>query len=222
MSDISMSIGKVETPKLYSQLGVLVMDGSSSMTERAGENITKAQAANNATRELFTRFKVSRVAKHFSFAVVTFDTDDRTKMPPTQTGPELDDNGDYDPLIGHGGGTRIYRALEQADHMVNEFIRTATTEDVPCSAVILLMSDGRCDNPAKTREVAAAIKSGENGGKVTLCTTLFATIGKSDAAGEALLRDIATDPVMGYKTVYDSATLRHCFAPAMWSTNLIT
>jgi hypothetical protein len=63
--------------------------------------------------------------------------------------------------------------------------------------------------------MVTAIKSGENGGKVTLCTTLFATIGQSDAAGEALLRDIATDPVMGYKTVYDAETLRNFFERSM-------
>ena len=208
-------IGRVETPKQFSQLGVLVMDGSGSMTEQAGGNITKAQASNNATRELFTRFKVSRVACNFSFAVLTFDNDTTIRMPPTQVGPDLDDNADYDPLVGHGGGTRIYRALEEASRVVDEFLRNSPAEGVPSSAVILLMSDGCCSDPAKTRDIVTAIKSGENGGRVTICTTLFATVGKPNPAGDMLLRDIASDPVMGYKTVYDAETLRNFFERSM-------
>ena len=34
----------------------------------------------------------------------------------------------------------------------------------------------------------------------------FMLVGMPDAAGEALLKEIASDPVMGYKTVYDAAT----------------
>jgi uncharacterized protein YegL len=205
------SIGKIETPRQFSQLGLLVVDGSGSMTEQAVGNISKAQATNNSIRELFTRFKVSRVAKNFSFAVITFDNTARVRLYPTEVGPNLDDNADYNPLNGHGGGTSIHTALEESEKMISDYFATAPPGGVPHSAIILVMSDGCCGNPKKTKEVAERIKNGQHGSNVKLCSTLFATVGATDAAGENLLRDIASDPVMGYKTVYDGETLRTFF-----------
>ncbi len=206
-----LRVGKIETPKQFSQLAVSVVDGSGSMTEPAAGNITKAQATNNAIRELFTRFKVSRVARNFTFAVVSFDNQASIRLQPTQVGPSLDDNADYDPTKGHGGGTCIYRALEEAERLVNDFLANAPEGGVPHSAVILVMSDGLCSDPAATKQVADRIKNGPYGAKVTICSTLFATIGNPDPAGEQLLKEIATDPVMGYKTIYDGETLRGFF-----------
>jgi Mg-chelatase subunit ChlD len=209
--ETTFSIGKIETPKQFAQLGLLVVDGSGSMGEHAAGNISKAQATNNSIRELFTRFKASRVAKNFTFGMITFDDSSAIRLQPTDVGPALDDNGDYNPLNGHGGGTRIFAALETAEKMANDFIAAAPAGGVPHSALILVMSDGCCSDPAQTKAVAARIKSGPNAARVKICSTLFATIGRSDAAGEALLKEIASDPVMGYKTVYDGETLRGFF-----------
>lgn len=214
-----LRIGRIETPKQFSQLGVLVVDGSGSMTEPAAGNITKAQATNNAIREMFTRFKVSRVAKNFTFAIVTFDDHAEIRLKPTQVGPDLDDNADYDPTKGHGGGTRIYAALEEAEKIVNDFLASAPAEGVPHSAVILVMSDGLCSDPGRTKQVAEQIKNGPYGSKITICCTLFATVGNPDPAGEQLLRELASDPVMGYKTVYDGETLRGFFIRSMSSAS---
>jgi hypothetical protein len=95
-------IGTIDTPKQFYQLGVLVMDGSGSMNGASAGNISKAQATNNSVRELLTRFKASRVKKNFAFAVVTFDDSVGVRLQPTDVGPGLDDNGDYNPLVGHG------------------------------------------------------------------------------------------------------------------------
>jgi hypothetical protein len=181
------------------------------MTEPAVGNITKAQATNNAIREMFTRFKASRIAKSFSFAVVAFDDKVSVRLRATDVGPSLDDNGDYNPLNGHGGGTRIHLALDEAERLANDFIAGAPAGGVQHSAVILVMSDGNCGDPPATAASAARIKSGPNANRIRICSTLFARVGNKDAAGEALLKDIATDPVMGYKTVYDGDTLRSFF-----------
>lgn len=206
-----LRVGRIETPRQFSQLGVLVVDGSGSMTEPAVGNITKAQATNNSIRELFTRFKASRVARNFAFAVVTFGGSANVILQRTEVGPSLDDNGDYNPLNGHGGGTRIYTGLEEAGRIVEEFLRKAPENGVPHSAVILVMSDGCCSDPVRTQQVADRIKNGPHGPVVRICSTFFATIGNKDAAGEALLKEIASDPVMGYKTLYDGETLRGYF-----------
>jgi Mg-chelatase subunit ChlD len=208
-------IGRIETPRQFSQLGLLVADGSGSMTEQAVGNISKAQATNNATRELFTRFKVSRVARNFSFALVTFDSIPQVRLQPTEVGPMLDDNADYNPLNGHGGGTNIYAALEEAEQIVNSYLASAPLGGVPYSVVILIMSDGCCSDPSRTKQVADRIKNGPNGSRIRICSSLFATVGSTDVAGETLLREVASDPVMGYKTVYDGETLRAFFEKSM-------
>ena len=207
----TFSIGRIEAPKQFSQLGLLVVDGSGSMGGPAAGNITKAQATNNAIRELFTRFKASRVAKNFTFGVITFDDAPTIRLQPTDVGPSLDDNDDYNPMQGHGGGTNIFAALDAAEKMANDFLAAAPSGGVPHSVVMLVMSDGCCSNPAQTKAVATRIKNGPNGARVKICSTLFSMVGMPDAAGEALLKEIASDPVMGYKTVYDGETLRSFF-----------
>lgn len=209
-----LTIGKIETPKQFAQLGILVPDGSGSMKDPAVGHIPKAQATNHAIRELFTRFKVSRVGKNFAFSVVTFDTGVKLRMPPTEVGPQLDDNADYNPLNGHGGGTNIYTALDKAREIADAFITAAPAGGVPHSAVILLMSDGCCSDPARTQQVADAIKQGPNSSRIKICTTLFATMGQPDVAGEQLLRSIASD-VNSYKTCYDAETLRAFFIASL-------
>jgi hypothetical protein len=143
--------------------------------------------------------------------MITFDDRPTIRLQPTDVGPSLDDNDNYDPLVGHGNGTKIYLALEEAEKLADEFLAKAPTGGVPHSVIILLMSDGCCEDPGRTRAVAERIKKGPNGSRVTVCSTLFATVGNKDTAGEALLKDLASDPVMGYKTVYDGETLRGFF-----------
>jgi uncharacterized protein YegL len=204
--DAPVGLGKIETPRQFAQLFVPVLDGSGSMTDAAPGNITKAQATNSAVRGLLTRMKVSRIAPNFSCGLITFDTTP-TVVVPTQDLSRVDDNGDYDPLRGHGGGTNIYAALEAAETMVSDFLALQPAGGVSHKAVIILMSDGCCSEPARTRQVAARLKT-TYAGKLTLACTLFGTIGQSDAAGEQLLREIASDPVRYFKTVYDAETLR--------------
>lgn len=199
--------GRVETPRHFAQLILPVLDGSGSMTEQARGNITKAQATNMALRELLTRIKISGVAQNFSCGVLTFDHAVKERLAPTPIA-SVDDNDSYDPLAGHGGGTSIFLALEEAERVVDRFLQQAPEGGVPHSAVILLMSDGCCSRPDLTRANAQRIKHGPNGYRITIACTLFATVGNVDAAGEALLREIASDPVKYYKTVYDADTLR--------------
>ena len=87
----TFNIGVVKTSRQFRQLGVLVQDGSGSMAGGAPGNMSKAQAVNLATRELLTRFKVSRYANNFDFAVVTYDHAAAIHTPPTPA-RSLDDN----------------------------------------------------------------------------------------------------------------------------------
>jgi hypothetical protein len=55
-----ITIQRVTAPKTWEQLGVLVLDGSGSMSGETTGNTTKAQGVDSAVREMFTRFKASR------------------------------------------------------------------------------------------------------------------------------------------------------------------
>ena len=214
----TFSIGVVKTSRQFRQLGVLVEDGSGSMAGGAPGNMTKAQAVSLATRELLTRFKVSRYANNFDFAVVTYDHAAAVHTHPTPA-VSIDDNASYDPMAAHGGGTNIAAGLQKARELVEAFLAQAPAEGVPHSAVIVVMSDGECQNPDGTRQEAQLIKSGPNGSRVTVCSTLFATVGAPNGQAEALLKEIASDPVQNYKTVYDANTLRGFFIASMSSAS---
>lgn len=197
-------------PQSFHQLGIFVLDGSGSMTELAADGLTKAQAVSSAVRDLFTRFKVSRQKSNFSFAVVAFDQDAGVRLGVTAAG-DVDDNADYDPLAGRGGGTFIGSGLEAARTLADTFLAQARA-DIPASVVIVVMSDGMCGDPAGTLAAAGKVKQRE---RVRLCATYFARVGQSDPAAQETLKKIATDPVGGYKTVYDAESLRAFFIASM-------
>lgn len=220
-SEHNVDLGVIVAPPTFNQLGVLVLDGSGSMAEPARGKMTKAQAVNAAVREMFTRFSVSRYKRNFSFAVVTFDSKAKTQIPVTLA-PDIDDNADYDPMREHGGGTDIGSGLREAQKIAEDFLRNAS-QDIPASAVIVVMSDGLdgqggVGNSAETLRIAEDIKGNKD---ITICSTYFAKVGASDAAAQDHLRAIASNPATGYKTVYDDETLRKFFiASVSTGTNL--
>jgi hypothetical protein len=59
-------------PQTFHQLGILVLDGSGSMSELTDGKISKADAVNMGVRELLTRLVSSKNSKDFSIAVVKF------------------------------------------------------------------------------------------------------------------------------------------------------
>jgi len=174
------SFGAIREAQTFGQLGSLVLDGSGTMTEPAQGEITKAQAANNAVREMFTRSSVSRYRKNLSFAVITFDEEAKVHTPITPA-TEIDDNGNFHSQTEHGGGARMEEGLKRAKEI--EEIRSNR--------------------------------------KIKICTTYFATVGKTDVEAQNHLRALASDPTGGYKTVYDAESL-HKFFIASLSTALLT
>jgi uncharacterized protein YegL len=216
-----INIGQVSVPRSFHQLGLLVCDGSGSMVQdRTIGGICKSDAANDAIRGMLTRFKVSRYADDFSFGVISFDDHASLKTPVTTT-KLIDDNGDYNPSVGHGGGTNIGAGLELAQTVALDFLQQNQNDGIPLSVVIVVMSDGMCGSPDHTRDVATRIKQIP---KITVCATLFAQTGAPNAEmreAENLLRDVATDPVINYKTTYDAETLRKFFTASVSSSSAV-
>lgn len=201
-----VDLGVVMAPQAFSQLGILVLDGSGSMADLAEGKISKAHAVDGAVREMLTRFMVSRYKQNFSFAVVAFD-DHASVHTPITSAVDIDDRANYDPMRNHGGGTNIGAGLREAWRIAKEFLRT-TPEDIPASVVIVVMSDGLDGAPDRTLHLAKEIKSNP---EIMICTTYFAQIGAVEQEAQDHLRALATHPTTDFGTVYDAETLRKFF-----------
>ncbi len=212
------NLGSIKSPPRFNQLGILVLDGSSSMNEMTAESVTKAQAVNTAVGDIFERFRESKYAKNFSFAVVTFDENAQPHTPITAAG-DLPIRADYDPTRNHGGATNIATGLQEAKRIAGEFLRSAPLE-VPTSVVIVVMSDGRdgdggVGDPEETRRIADEIKRNS---AISVCSTYFAGAERQDQQEQENLKALASNPVINYKTVSDTESLRKFFYASLSAT----
>lgn len=201
-------VGTPVIPRYFHQLGILVLDGSGSMTEKAAMNSTKAKEVNAAVMELFNRINVSRVKQNFSFACIKFDETATVSLPPTPFDFNVLMNENYDPTIGKGGGTQIFEALNEAKKLAENFLNNAPPDGVPHKVLILLMSDGMCFQPETTVAVANNLKSNP---KILMASAYFGTVGEIDTDAQRVLKEVSTDPVTYYTTVYDGEALRAFF-----------
>ena len=116
---IGKRVGKMSSPKTFEELGILVLDGSGSMEEQTVQKVSKADAVTMAVNDLFSRCKISRNKKNFSFAIVNYDHRSMVKMQPTPV-VDIDDHGDYNPMDGLGGATYISKGLEEAKKIAEQ------------------------------------------------------------------------------------------------------
>lgn len=212
MSETGLIIDKPVIPQTFHQLGILVLDGSGSMSESGKNGLTKAQEVEMGMKEMFSRFDASRVKNNFSFSCIKFDTSATVTLPPTVFSNIDYYNEDFNPMNGKGGGTHIFEALKEAKTVAENFLNKAPQGGVRHSVVILLMSDGMCFEPQETINVSNSIKS--IGGIDIACAYLaeIGTANESDKSDtQSLMKSIATNPVQYYQTVYDGDTLRKFF-----------
>lgn len=211
MEQTGLIIDKPEVPRTFHQLGILVLDGSGSMSETGRQQLTKAQEVEMGIKEMFSRFDASRVKNNFSFACVKFDTTSTITLQPTSF-KDLDYySEDFNPLNGKGKGTHIFDGLNEAKRIAEAFLSNAPIDGVKHSVVILLMSDGLCFQPATSIAVADNIKLNK---QIVIASAYFAEIGNNNdeaTSTKNLLQEIATNPVSYYATVYDGETLRKFF-----------
>ncbi len=211
MEETGLVIDKPEVPQTFHQLGILVLDGSGSMSASGRQGLTKAQEVEMGMKEMFSRFDASRVKNNFSFACVKFDTTATTSLNQTPF-KDLDYfNEDFNPLNGKGGGTHIFDGLKEAKLIADDFLNNAPKDGVKHSVIILLMSDGMCFEPDNTKSVANDIKTNDS---INIACAYLAEVGSNDSeANETknLMQDVATNPVSYYATVYDGETLRKFF-----------
>jgi uncharacterized protein YegL len=207
-------IGEVTESRTFHQLGILVLDGSGSMQAIGDGNISLADSVNRAVREFLGYFKNSSISNNFSFAVITFDNNAKVHTPITEL-PNVDDFGDYNPMNGHGGGTFIGGALAEAEKLASQFLSSPESSSVPHDVRVIIMSDGLCQAPDVTKEIASNLKQND---KIMICSSLFtqpAKAGESETSeAKTVLADIASAANL-YKTTYKETDLRQFFISSM-------
>ncbi len=208
-------LGTITTPQSFHQLGIFVIDGSGSMTGTTTGNLSRADAVNIAVRETLTRFKASRKENCFSFSVVAFGDKART-VTPQQKCIDIDDYANYDPLqfFNNGKGsssTNIASGLEEALSVAQTFFANKSS-NTPHKVAIVVLTDGMCHNSENTKIIAETIKLNPN---IQIYCCCLESLSGSYADAETLLKTIATNPALGYKTVYDKDTIRNFFVASI-------
>jgi hypothetical protein len=209
-------IGEVTESKTFHQLGILVLDGSNSMNALGDGNVSLADNVNKAVREFLGFFKGSQQKENFSIAVLCFGVDTKVHTNITAL-TKIDDFADYNPRSNgvDGNGTYIGGALEEAEKIATEFLNSPEASSIPHDVRIIIMSDGLCQVPERTQEVASRLKQND---KIMICSTLLTERSKvSDTEvkeAKTVLSEVASSPNL-YKTVYGEADLRQFFISSM-------
>jgi uncharacterized protein YegL len=197
-------------PKTFDQIGVAVVDGSSSMAGiESISGMQKAESVEKAVTELAERLATSDMAEQYALAVVSFDNRVEHPLPPTLV-LDLDPTDlNLDLLRRHGGSTAIGDALAQAGQVVEQFL--ADEQDgIPRYAVILLMSDGQSNSGEDPLAVAQRLKTQFNRSKPHGPELVIATAAYGDDADAHILGQIASDPAY-HRRVESGVELRNFF-----------
>lgn len=212
-------IGTVHAPLSWLQLGVLVLDGSASMTWDLAEPDTsipglpartKAQAVDTAVRDLVSRLQASRKAPNFALGTVSFCMSVTEVRSPREV-LAIDPSETFDPTVAGTGGTKVASGLEDARRMVQAFLASDAGHGVPISAVVLVMTDGADSDPQAALAAAGALKQLAN---TTVACCYFADRKGSDSVGPRLLQAMASGPAF-YQSVYTADQLRKFFLASM-------
>ena len=207
------------------QLGVFVIDASSSMTWEFDEPDgslegglplrTKAQAVDCVLGEFVERMRSSRKAANFQFAFVSFHHSCSEVRPPRPV-LEIPPTDSYEPTANGTGGTAIFTGLEAAEQVIVRFLEEHHGAEVPISAVVALLSDGEEGHDAvRTLQVAERLRALPN---TLIATGLFATAGQPPA-GEELLQALASRPDL-YTRVHEGEELRRFFQASITAVPL--
>ena len=197
----------------FEQLGILVLDGSGSMSEQTAQHISKADAVTQAVNDLFSRCKESRNRNNFSFAIVNYDHRSIVKMKPTPV-KDVDDHGDYNPMDGLGGATYISKGLEDAEKIAKDFLSQSQEGGLARSVVIVIMTDGVDMTEAETTSVANRLKNMNN---IQISGCFFETLGADTQDMQKCadyIKSLCSDETM-FSKVSTAEALRNFFVKSM-------
>lgn len=211
-------------PVTWKQSGILVLDGSGSMTlplaeqdESLGLPVrTKGAAVDAAVKGFFAQMETSSVKPNFAFGIVTFD-DKATHERAPEPVDDIDHIAEsFDPTV-HSvtGGTAIFEGLEAAYQLSRAWLATEEGT-LPVTSVIAVLTDGECSNPTRTIQLAEQIKAEEP--RISIACGMFATKG-GGTPGAQLLQAMVTEQRL-YAVIYSADQLRAWFHASLTTTGI--
>ncbi|MDY0217650.1 MAG: VWA domain-containing protein [Bacteroidales bacterium] len=207
-------IGAIATPRVFHQLGILVLDGSGSMKEGlSARKINLAQEVSTAVKDTFTLFKTSSNRNNFSFAVVYYDNTAKIELDITPA-PKVDDMRAYDPTVGMSGTTSIAEGLKLAKQISDKHLSGQEDGGIPKSVVIVILSDGLDMTEQETLSIANTLKSND---KITITSCFFETLGGDrDGMNEAanFLKKLCTSE-QHFNIVFDAEKVKNFFVASV-------
>jgi uncharacterized protein YegL len=206
-------VGGMKQPQTFSQLGILVLDGSGSMHEQTAKKITKGEEVSLAVRDLFSRFQNSKISKNFQFAVVYYDHGAKMILDVTDM-KNIDVNRSYNPTDKMGGTTSIAEGLKVAKQIADNFLSKKVPGGLSMKVLMLIMSDGLDMTEQETLSVVNSIKSNND---IQIASCFFETLGGDiNGMNEAatFLKSLVTDDGL-FARVNDTENLRNFFERSM-------
>lgn len=221
MKDLSLldleKVGQIEVESAgtsFKQLGILVLDGSGSMVNEENlDKIPKGKAVSQAVRGLFNRLKDSRVADSFCFSVIYYDEKAKLVMDITDV-KNINCEQDFNPTNGMGGLTYIYKGLEEAKKVADRFFAAPNPQEIPRTAVIVILSDGVDMKQEEAKRVLAKLKKDS---RINVATCFFETLGAKKAAMkecQQYMEGLASTPAL-YQSVATTEGLRKFFTASV-------
>jgi len=138
--------------KTKEELGILVLDGSGSMSEVGLSGQSKGLEVQTAVRELVCRIQAGRKKNQIELAIVSFcNLVNRDRFAPTPV-LNCDPTGNYNPLDGHGGRNGYRRRSRNGTSGAEAYL--AQQNQYPRSVVIVLMTDGQQCHGSDPRQIA--------------------------------------------------------------------
>ena len=166
--------GELTAVKANEQLGIFLLDGSGSMDDIGEFNISLAENVGRVFKDFVsTRFKTSSIKEEFQIAVINFDYEAVVRVPRIAV-TDFDDFADYNPRdeSKDNPGTFIGGGLLKAKEIIDDFFAQPNPDEYPRSVVIAILTDGMCQLPKETSQIARELDSNPN---VTISCGLFTT-----------------------------------------------
>jgi uncharacterized protein YegL len=204
----------IHVTKSREQLALLVLDNSGSMAENGNGSLTKGGEVNLAVQGLIRRLKDSKKAVNFYLSVIAFDTKAElvTEIAPIKNSNELKN---YNLVSDFGGGTHIGHGLQMAREIAEHFLSGQVPEGLTRDVIIIIMSDGMCQNRDETLREVSLLKQIN---KVKIFSTYFKGPGANDIASSDLLQNISSSK-SNFTETYDAETLRDFFFKSLTIAN---
>ena len=193
----------------FKQLGIIVLDGSSSMDKLNRDGIPYRNAISQTVKGLFDLFKRSRYAESTYFSVISYDDKAEVVMDITKV-KDIDCEKDFNPTIGMGELPYMYCGLEKAEEIADVFFDMNNPFEISSRVVIIILSNGVDMDFEETKRALSHLK--ENRRIAVACSFIDTFGARKDYSikKQSYLEQLASYPDL-FQSVTTSQGLKQFF-----------